>query len=219
MRYPEILAHKCVRLRDCFRFHYGATDTLESGDAYTRTVNSLGRLPQDRPQVYWPEGSTGILTNHPFRFNPFHDADSEARQPAKAMRQLVSALGLDPARATFDVLEWHHMRGWDPAKQRIPEWRRADEQAMAQVRASLASVQAVRVGTSRLWCCSLCPTFDAVATLMVPHLKERHSIDDPEAASRDGTIFLHPSEVEPPLYLNRISLRDFVEIPQGSVEK
>lgn len=66
------------------------------------------------------------------------------------------------------------MRGRDPAKQKIPEWRRADEQAMAQVRASLASVKAVRVGTSRLWCCSLCPTFDAVATLMVPHLKERY---------------------------------------------
>lgn len=106
MRFPDILAHKCVRLRDCFRFHYGATDTLESGEAYTRTINSLGRLPQDRPQtMYGSEGSTCILTNHPFRFNPFHDADSEARQPAKAMRQLVSALGLDPARATFDDLK------------------------------------------------------------------------------------------------------------------
>lgn len=103
VRYPAILAHRCL-LGDCFRLSSCARDEFEQGDVYTRTTNSLTWSAHDA-QAY--ADGAGLLSVRV----PFHLAqlaatgEADARQLMNTMRRIVAALGLDPARATFDELQ------------------------------------------------------------------------------------------------------------------
>ncbi|KAL1940717.1 hypothetical protein VTO73DRAFT_7758 [Trametes versicolor] len=162
MRYPTIFTHDC-HFNDCFR---GAilqnAEVFHQGDTYTRTVHSLK----------WGEFEFGRLGEKPnyavFVDAPFHL--DELADPSKAacamqcMRRLVSALGLDPARATFDDLDrsdvwlrcvtcetarpsatiwampWTRAYRHDEShrtgdvESATPRWRRVDDEDMERVR-------------------------------------------------------------------------------------
>ncbi len=110
MRYPVVLSHAhsfsdatCMRgtdLKDAAAFR--------KQDVYTRTVQSLT----------WRKYEFEHLDEHPewpvSVHTPFHVGGLAKRADAgaavKGMRRIVTALGLDPARATFDDLE--RCDGW-----------------------------------------------------------------------------------------------------------
>lgn len=104
MRYPNVFTHDC-RFQTCF---HGACITSEAfckKDTYTRTVQSLEwSWHQFKHLEKSPHLDVDIAT-------PFHLDGLAGRAGAfsavSSMRQIVSALGLDPARATFDDLERH----------------------------------------------------------------------------------------------------------------
>lgn len=105
MRYPAILAHahhhsdvSCVRGATC-----KDAAAFRRQDVYTRTVQSLT----------WRKYEFEHLDEHPdwkvYVPTPFHldrlVRGATAGDVVEGMRRIVTALGLDPARATFDDLE------------------------------------------------------------------------------------------------------------------
>ncbi|EIW59875.1 uncharacterized protein TRAVEDRAFT_47177 [Trametes versicolor FP-101664 SS1] len=103
MHYPTIFTHDCS-FSNCFR---GAklknAEAFRQEETYTRTVQSLE----------WGSYEHGKLVERPddavYLDGPFHLNElagrSEAACAVQCMRRIVSALGLDPERATFDDLE------------------------------------------------------------------------------------------------------------------
>ncbi|EIW59873.1 uncharacterized protein TRAVEDRAFT_47175 [Trametes versicolor FP-101664 SS1] len=103
MRYPNILAHDCL-FSHCVR---GArcknAEALRQEDSYTRAVLSLEWSPHRFEDLEeHPDRSISVQT--PFHLDGLADC-REAGDAVKSMRRIVSALGLDPMRATFDHLE------------------------------------------------------------------------------------------------------------------
>ncbi|KAI0358164.1 hypothetical protein OH77DRAFT_1248023 [Trametes cingulata] len=101
MRYPAILAHDCHD--GCFRSRRVTKERFEADDYYTRTVKSLRWSDANFKRLY--------LENYPERTHvPFHTAALEERillvkAVVERMRKIVSALGLDPMKTTFEELE------------------------------------------------------------------------------------------------------------------
>ncbi|OJT02469.1 hypothetical protein TRAPUB_7036 [Trametes pubescens] len=108
MQYPDLLVHKCYDT-PCGRSIRRDREVFEQDDAYTRTAKTL-KLSANQWQEF--EDKAGYLTVYgatPFGISlaPPSDTTPYARQLRRvnAMRRVVAALGLDPARATFDDLD------------------------------------------------------------------------------------------------------------------
>ncbi|KAI0358165.1 hypothetical protein OH77DRAFT_1248169 [Trametes cingulata] len=102
MRYPAILAHDCWKR--CFRSSRVTKEEFEADDYYTRTVKSL----------HWSEAmfkDLQVVKYHSERaYVPFHIAVLEehpkgVEAAVERMRKIVSALGLDPMKTTFEELD------------------------------------------------------------------------------------------------------------------
>ncbi|OJT02474.1 hypothetical protein TRAPUB_7041 [Trametes pubescens] len=162
MRYPNLLVHNCVRSVRRLR------EELEREDVYTRTAKTLTWSSQQW-QAYEAKTQSMFAVSSPFciALPPATRVPVRAQlQRVDSMRRVVSALGLDPARATFDDLDRCHdvwlqcvtcetrdrtrprvMLRWEGATDHDtghcnqmgdPEWRRADAEDMAQVHAAQA---------------------------------------------------------------------------------
>lgn len=103
MRYPTVLIHDCAWF-NCFR---GAklknAEAFRQEETYVRTVHSLEWGAFDYSELE-------KKPDHPVYIDaPFHldglTGPSEAACAVQSMRRIVSALGLNPARATFNDLE------------------------------------------------------------------------------------------------------------------
>ncbi|EIW59895.1 uncharacterized protein TRAVEDRAFT_47198 [Trametes versicolor FP-101664 SS1] len=99
MRYPAILKHHCNRTEDCYRSGWYTKEEFLKEDLYTRTTKTLG--------TYVVDSESEILAH---RENvrtrvPFHLGGWGPRGVVARMQRLVSAMGLDPTRATFEELE------------------------------------------------------------------------------------------------------------------
>lgn len=104
LRYPNVFTHDC-RFQTCFRGACITSEAFHEQDTYTRTVQSLEwSWHQFKHLEKSPHLDVDIAT-------PFHLDGLAGRVGAfsavSSMRRIVSALGLDPARATFDDLERH----------------------------------------------------------------------------------------------------------------
>ncbi|KAI0367560.1 hypothetical protein BV20DRAFT_949943 [Pilatotrama ljubarskyi] len=162
MRYPCVLVHKCDPYGlDCTHSRWLSKAEFARQDPYTRAITTLE----------WPEESFGDLDNPASSkvrvYSPFCTENLHTAWPVHAMRRIVSALGLDPDRTTFDELEqceaWlrcatceatypkqpRFARSWRSAYRhddrchrnrggQAPEWRRADGEDMKAIYAQLA---------------------------------------------------------------------------------
>lgn len=103
MRYPTIFTHDCS-FSNCFR---GAklknAEAFRQEETYTRTVQSLNWGSYEHDKLM-ERPDDAVYLDGPFHLNELASR-SEAACAVQCMRRLVSALGLDPARATFDDLE------------------------------------------------------------------------------------------------------------------
>ncbi|OJT13653.1 hypothetical protein TRAPUB_9752 [Trametes pubescens] len=196
MRYPAILAYGCGE-GDCFRTRSCSTEEFYADDLYTRTTKTL----------HWTEADFKTLAHvdeYAAMYVPFNIEELaepiEAREVVDTMRLVVAALGLDPARATFDELErcevwlrcsscetryrseeinamswsaaYAHAK-WDVSRKRPTAWRYADDEDMAKVCAlHEAQFEKAYTGAAVRWSCALCPRFDANAAAMTVHLEE-----------------------------------------------
>ncbi len=103
MRYPTIFTHDC-RWLHCFR---GAklknAEALRQEDAYTRAVHCLKMDAHELGELE-KNPDLPVYIDAPFHLRELA-GDSGAAIAVEGMRRIVSALGLDPARATFDDVE------------------------------------------------------------------------------------------------------------------
>lgn len=98
MRYPSVLAHKC---NHCRTTPVGSQE-LAQDDAYTFATKTLTWWSAQDLQAYKEGANFYRPVDVPLRLQPPDPAQS---QTVATMRQIVNALGLDPASATFDELE------------------------------------------------------------------------------------------------------------------
>ncbi|EIW59899.1 uncharacterized protein TRAVEDRAFT_47201 [Trametes versicolor FP-101664 SS1] len=100
MRYPAILNHSCSRIEDCYRSGWYLEEDFLKEDLYTRTTKTLGTYAVDHESEIPGDDETSVRT-----CVPFHIRQGGGRGVVARMRRIVSAMGLDPARATFEELE------------------------------------------------------------------------------------------------------------------
>ncbi len=105
MRYPTILCYANSRGRSsiCRIARCMSAAEFYKDDMYTRTVHALGWTSWDFKQLSAPP-AWGVAMHVPFHLQ-WMAGPAEAARAVEGMRRIVSALGLDPARATFDDLE------------------------------------------------------------------------------------------------------------------
>lgn len=99
MRYPAILKHRCNRTEDCYRSGWYTKEEFLKEDLYTRTTKTLGTYVVDSESEILAHREN-VRTRVPFHMGGWGPGGAVAR-----MQRLVSAMGLDPARATFEELE------------------------------------------------------------------------------------------------------------------
>ncbi|KAH9857882.1 hypothetical protein C2E23DRAFT_718879 [Lenzites betulinus] len=217
LRWPDILAHSCAN-RPCVRTAYAQRKDFECDDAYTYATKAQDLYPrtitrdsEDRREKY----------HVPFRLSTLGpESDGE---PVKRMHVIVSAAGLDPAKATIEDLErcdvWlrcstceqhfplhnHKVMSWRAAFVHYHEyaisptgvhrWYRADDDDMSRVRAFQESAPSkfASLSSSLVFSCALCSAFDSIPRDMPSHIREVHNIEDVGQALRDGTVYCHPS--------------------------
>ncbi|KAI0675563.1 hypothetical protein C8Q78DRAFT_331913 [Trametes maxima] len=217
LNYPAVLNHDCHY--GCIRERDATLAELSAADVYTRTVFTL----------CWPEGFFDELKAGKTRYKtprvqvPFRadrlvqfEKASSAVTPVARMRKIVAALGLDPARTTFDELQrhggalrcdtcekeypkgavnaWMWTAAYNHAMRAHPEgdfkWRRADEKDMKKVRAHLERLPPLGIRVP--WVCALCTKVVKESETMPKHLSEVHQVQDCKKAIRDGTIYISP---------------------------
>lgn len=106
LRYPTVIKHHCFR-GDCFRHARNYTiGTFFEDDVYTRTVKSLDWTEFDLKQQLQSKPDNELQINVPWQVRATGDRD-KARTVlvVDIMRRIVSASGLDPARALLEDLE------------------------------------------------------------------------------------------------------------------
>ncbi|EIW59876.1 uncharacterized protein TRAVEDRAFT_47178 [Trametes versicolor FP-101664 SS1] len=106
LRYPTVIKHRCFR-GDCFRHARNYTiGTFFEDDVYTRTVKSLDWTEFDLKQQLQSKPDNELQINSPWQVRATGDRD-KARTVlvVDIMRRIVSASGLDPARALLEDLE------------------------------------------------------------------------------------------------------------------
>ncbi|EIW59866.1 uncharacterized protein TRAVEDRAFT_47167 [Trametes versicolor FP-101664 SS1] len=210
MHYPSVLGHTCFR-RTATRLPYAEEDGYARSIA--RVDLSYGELAELEQRNGW--------TQHKAPFDASFLEDGPAAGTAtQVMRGIVSALGLDPGRATVDDLKacggWlrcvqcrqshksmRYVYDWVAAFEHAyghavnnaevgARWERVD-QASVLVAIEQFDAQRDRVcDPGTYWACSLCPSFDSFGKGMKQHLESRHSLADSNQAIRDGTIYAHP---------------------------
>ncbi|KAI0675567.1 hypothetical protein C8Q78DRAFT_332361 [Trametes maxima] len=216
LRYPAVLDHKCEH--GSFHERQATRDELIQADVYTRGVLTLRWTSIDVMNLRAGKMRRDPTVQVPFRVDHLFQYKKDARivTPVALMRKIVAALGLDPARATFDDLQKHDgalrcatceeakpndkilALMWGAAYMHArtihygshPKWYRADEKDMKKVRARLDSLKS-SLGHV-LWACTLCTTFVGDADIIPEHLSEDHEVQDCEKAIRDGTIYVLP---------------------------
>ncbi|KAI0641988.1 hypothetical protein C8Q79DRAFT_918678 [Trametes meyenii] len=216
--YPAVLSHDSCGIGS-LRKRDATLDELVAADVYTRGVMTL----------YWTDGFFNDLkagktryqaprVQVPFRADRLFQFKKAGRAvtPVARMRKIVAALGLDPARATFDELQKHDgalrcdtcekedpkdavmalmwCAAYDHATlvhpEGHPKWRRASEKDMKKVRAHLNHLPPLGNGVS--WTCALCTEFVGRPETIPEHLSEVHQVRDYKKAIRDGTIYISP---------------------------
>ncbi|KAH9851951.1 hypothetical protein C2E23DRAFT_732003 [Lenzites betulinus] len=218
--WPTVLAHKCTDAcpTPCVRSEDPESDDVDHQDAYTRAAKTRhwtwNKIPMGEPGYLELEGKT-----HRVPFNPSALASpAEFRTRVERMRNIVAAVGLNPAQATVEDMDhpdvpWLRCASceaakprdavyaisWQAAYQHVEcdaEWRRADETDMVEVRAAQESWYSCRPLSKDgcWWACSLCPLLNihGLSSIAI-HLKYAHGIETPLQASRDGTIYPHPA--------------------------
>ncbi|KAI0829124.1 hypothetical protein BC628DRAFT_1362651 [Trametes gibbosa] len=212
--WPNLLTHSCeTHYVLCFRRAIADPINFKNDDAYTYRVKAL----------YW-KGQNSYHEEHRVLFRPDILQPSErALQAIARMYTIVSACGLDPARATIEDLErsdvWLRCLScerrfvqytpsamlWKGAYQHYSnppysqvidhEWDRADEDDLSLVRAALDSPPSTywKLDLGLRLSCSLCLAFDSDPLEMKKHLQTIHDIDHAGRALRDGTIYFHPA--------------------------
>ncbi|KAI0371224.1 hypothetical protein BV20DRAFT_1017169 [Pilatotrama ljubarskyi] len=101
MRYPAIFAHTCCY--NCFRSRPVTKEELENDDRYTCTVKSLKWSEKCLKGLERPYH--GLRAYVPFTLAELEEHPDIVQRVVAQMRKIVSALGLDPMRATFEELE------------------------------------------------------------------------------------------------------------------
>ncbi|OJT13658.1 hypothetical protein TRAPUB_9757 [Trametes pubescens] len=103
MRYPAILNHQCFAgpCEGCYRASAYSVEEFLKEDTYTRTTKTLKHTAKYESKLL-KEEDTCLSTHVPFKLNRdgLHPGDVIAR-----MRRIVSMVGLDPTRATYEDLE------------------------------------------------------------------------------------------------------------------
>lgn len=103
MRYPAILYHRCFTgpREGCYNTSTYAVKEYLKEDLYTRTTKTLVHMIYEESLMLC--GNKFLTAHIPFKLN-----DSDGRNPGDVvnrMRRIVSAVGLDPTRATFEDLD------------------------------------------------------------------------------------------------------------------
>ncbi|OJT13655.1 hypothetical protein TRAPUB_9754 [Trametes pubescens] len=102
MRYPTILAHRCYRTEDCYRSGWYPAEEFLKEDLYTRTAKTLGTYAVNSEFDILARGdNSNVRTRVSFHLDEWGSCSGAVAM----MRRIVSAMGLDPARATFAELE------------------------------------------------------------------------------------------------------------------
>ncbi|KAI0640754.1 hypothetical protein C8Q79DRAFT_1078974 [Trametes meyenii] len=230
LRFPALLAHNCA----CrMRTQRHESEWLTQKDEYTRIAMTLGWTETESVHYEYDDSCTVRV---PFNAGALPPPETAAEGIAR-MRRIVSALGLDPARATPDDLDrcdlWLRcttcetarpnddifMWTWSGAfehermvhKDNVsPTWRQVDSDSMANVHV-LKAMRSFTFPDSGRWSCSLCSSYTSETAKTKIHLADVHGNTDAAKAMRDGLVYLHPSIERSTIFPDHILFREGVK--------
>ncbi|KAI1790227.1 hypothetical protein LXA43DRAFT_515466 [Ganoderma leucocontextum] len=193
-RYPELLAHTCSCTNSRANVEREAVLNMSRMMVWLSRADSATRYASVPPRT-----KIHLRSGRPL--------DSVIR-----MQYIVSALGLDPTRATREDLEKSEARlscrvcspadrkvyTWEGALWHIHLgagvdryfWERVREEDMARVRELEAEEGKMPVDKVR-WGCTLCRDWDSIGPEVGLHMEEKHQLEDLEKCVEDGTVYRH----------------------------